>query len=188
MSHWNNELIALTRDCEVVEIPSGFLGVLPTGAQVRITQSLGGAYTVITDGGAMVRIAAKDADALGMQDVTAAAPVVDEGPVDAPAIEARVWEQLRMVYDPEIPVNVVELGLVYECLVGEAPGNDGFSVTAKMTLTAPGCGMGPVLVREAEERIKSVKGVVDARVDLVLEPPWDPSRMSEAARLELGFF
>ena len=177
------ESITLTRDCEAVQIPSGYAVSLPAGTMVRVTQSLGGAYTVVTDGGTMVRIGAKDADALGME--------VGEAPATPPEaesdLEKTVWDQLRTVYDPEIPVNVVELGLVYECALTPLP-KGGHSAYVRMTLTAPGCGMGPILVAEAEQKLRALPALEDVHVELVLDPPWHPGLMSEAARLELGFF
>ena len=177
------ESIALTRDCEAVQIPSGTLVSLPAGTMVRITQSLGGTYTVITDSGNMVRIGARDADALGEK--------VGEAPATPPVgetdLEKVVWDQLRTVYDPEIPVNVVELGLVYECALTPVP-KGGHSAYVRMTLTAPGCGMGPILIAEAEQKLRALPSLVDVQVELVLDPPWHPGLMSEAARLELGFF
>src|SRR5262245_50424467 len=161
--------------------------MLPAGAEVRITQSLGGTYTVMTDDGYMARIADKDADALGKTPGPApAAPAAPDGPLTKEALEQRVWGELETVFDPEIPVNVVELGLVYECAVSAL--GDGFRVDVKMTLTAPGCGMGDVLKEEAENKIRALPSVKEASVEMVVDPPWDPSRMSDAARLQLNMF
>ena len=177
--------VKLTRDCEVVQIPEGLKVKLARGTEVRIMQSLGGSFTVVTDRGHMVRISGKDADAIGQ-------PVENEPQFqsgeqsDPSAIEEHVWSQLRGVYDPEIPVNVVDLGLVYQCEVKPLEGG-GFRVQVQMTLTAPGCGMGGVLKVDAEDRIRAIPGVKEAVVEIVVDPPWDQSRMSEAARLQLGF-
>jgi probable FeS assembly SUF system protein SufT len=178
-----HESIALTRDCEAIQIPSGVKMTLPAGTIVMITQSLGDTYTVTTDHGYMVRISGKDADAIGLErrtpTTTAAVP---EGGED---LEKLVWDQLRTCYDPEIPVNIVDLGLVYECTV--SPFEDGgHRVDVKLTLTAPGCGMGGVLAADAQTKIAALSGIREANVEVVFEPQWNPSMMSEAARLELG--
>ena len=173
--------IALARDCEATRIPSGADVVLPAGTRVEIAQSLGGQFTVTTDDGGLFRIAGKDADALGQQPAAAAAAAV-EGPFD----EQRVWEQLKTVFDPEIPVNLVELGLIYRCeAVPLAEG--GHRVEIDMSMTAPGCGMGDVLKEDVRRKIQGLPGVQEVRVEVVWDPPWDPSRMSDAARLQLGW-
>lgn len=177
-------MVTLTRDCEAVQIPSGNLLKLAAGTRVRITQSLGGTYTVITEEGAMVRIAGKDADALGKKVEAAASSAPPEG-WNTEEIEKRVWAQLRTVFDPEIPVNVVDLGLVYVCKVTPSP-EGGHQVEVQMTLTAPGCGMGSVLKGDAENKIRGIPGVKSVTVTMVIDPPWNPSRMSEAAKLQLG--
>jgi probable FeS assembly SUF system protein SufT len=180
----SHEPITLTRDCNAVEIPSGFPTTLPAGTQVRITQSLGGAYTVTTDYGNMVRIAGSDADALGLTPPPAAtepAPAAES----IEDIEKLVWDQLRTCYDPEIPVNIVELGLVYSCVVTPTPAG-AHRVEVKFTLTAPGCGMGEWLKQDVQAKVTSVPGVTEADVEVVFDPPWNQSMMSDAARLELG--
>jgi probable FeS assembly SUF system protein SufT len=183
-----HEEVTVTRDVEAVVVPAGDVILIPEGVSVTITQALGGSFTVLTPHGYLARVAGTDADALGKElpagsDDTAG---MRKGPPpDASAIEKEVWEQLRLVYDPEIPVNIVDLGLVYGCEV--TPGEGGADVAIRMTMTAPGCGMGDVLAREAEDRVGSVAGVVSVRAEIVWDPPWDQSRMSEAARLELGF-
>jgi probable FeS assembly SUF system protein SufT len=175
--------IQLTRPVEAIEIPYGTRVMLPAGAEVRITQSLGGSYTVLTEDGYMVRIADKDADALGqLASGAAAAPAVEVH--SAADLEKLVWQQLETLYDPEIPVNVVELGLVYGCKAIEV--SDGYRIEVQMTLTAPGCGMGDVLRSEAESKIQALPRVKEVAVEMVVEPPWDPSRMSDAARLQLN--
>ena len=180
-----NEPIILSRDCEAIQIPSGEKVMLPAGSRVTVTQSLGGSYTVTTDQGYLVRIANKDADAIGeeaeasqAERLTAAA-----GPAD---LEKLVWDQLKTCFDPEIPVNIVDLGLVYHGQVTPLPEGDN-KVDVKFTLTAPGCGMGQVLKADMESKILSLSGVKDVDVEVVFDPPWDPSKMSDAAKLQLGF-
>ncbi len=179
-----HEPITITRECEAIQIPSGVKMTLPAGTVVMITQSLGDTYTVTTDHGYMVRIAGKDADAIGLER-PAAATVETSAPEGREGLEKLVWDQLRTCYDPEIPVNIVELGLVYECSL--APLDDGgHRVDVKLTLTAPGCGMGGVLAADAQAKIGALPGIREANVEIVFEPAWNPSMMSEAARLELG--
>lgn len=179
------ELITLTRECEAIRIPSGERVVLPAGAQVQLAQSLGGTYTVMTNNGYLVRVAGKDADALGKE----AAPALPEREAAAARepeeIEQLVWNQLKTCFDPEIPVNIVELGLVYHCQVIPVS-EGGHRVEIKFTLTAPGCGMGGVLQVDIEDKIRSLPGVADVDVEVVFEPAWNQDMMSEAARLELG--
>ncbi len=179
-----NSIIELSRDCEVTQIPSGNKFVLPKGTKVRITQSLGGTYTVVTDNGFMVRIEGDNADAIG-KEVVKPVETKPQGELSKEDIEKAVWNQLRTCYDPEIPVNIVELGLVYECQVNPLP-EGGFQADVKMTLTAPGCGMGGPISAEAQSKIQKVPGVKQAKVELVWTPPWSPNRMSEAAKLQLG--
>jgi probable FeS assembly SUF system protein SufT len=172
------EIITLSRDCAATQIPSGIPQILASNSKVRITQSLGGSYTVLTEQGYMVRVDAKDADALGLTG--------EAGPDSAPAefSEQLVWDLLRTVYDPEIPVNVVDLGLIYECKIDPVEG--GNQIGIKMTMTAPGCGMADVLKMDIERRLASLPTVKRLNVDVVFDPPWNPTRMSEAARLQLG--
>jgi probable FeS assembly SUF system protein SufT len=181
-------LTPLARDCEVTMIPSGERVTVPAGTEVRVLQTLGGNVTVQGDYGQLMRIDEKDAEVLGA-DYLAQNPKstepreqASEGAFD----EERVWEQLRTVYDPEIPVNIVELGLVYECKATPLP-EGGHRVEIQMTVTAPGCGMGPVLVEDVRSKVQGVPGVKEADVQLVWEPPWDQSRMSDVARLQLGW-
>ena len=180
-----NEPITLGRDCEAIQIPNGDQVTIPAGTPVRITQSLGGTYTVITAQGYMVRIAGKDADALGKEPVAAlqaAEPTSSKGPAD---VESLVWGQLRTCYDPEIPINIVDLGLVYSCVIARLP-DGGNEVHIRMTLTAPGCGMGEVLRADVQRKVLGVPGVGKAFVEVVFDPAWGPSRMSEAAKLQLN--
>jgi len=173
--------IQLSRDCDAIQIPSGNPIVLPSGLNVIITQSLGGTYTVATPGG-LARIELKDSDALGLDatEETEKATIKSEGP-----LEDAVWSQLKTVFDPEIPVNVVDLGLVYDCKVS-AKEEGGNSVLVKMTLTAPGCGMGPAIAADARSRILAIDGIDDAEVELVWDPAWNQSMISEDGRMKLG--
>ncbi len=181
------EPVTLLRAVEGTEIPSGAKVTLPEGAWLVVQQSLGGTFTLMTDRGLLVRIDAGDADALGaaFEAQARAAAEARAAALEGPFEEAKVWEALRQVYDPEIPSSIVELGLVYG--VRSEPVEGGVRVIVEMTLTAPGCGVGPVLVEDVRRGCLAVPGVKDAEVDLVFDPPWDPSRMSEAARLQLGF-
>ena len=177
-----SEPITLSQACEVIEIPSGIRATLPAGAVVRIMQSLGSGYTVATDRGYMYRIDAKDTDALGLSNAsTAQAPVVQEGIFS----EQMVWDQLKTVYDPEIPVNIVDLGLVYSSVIAplEQGGN---RIRIKMSMTAPGCGMGNVLKADVESKLSRLPGVKEVHVEVVFDPPWHPGLMSDAAKLQLG--
>lgn len=178
------ETVTLRRDCKGILIPSGDRITLKRGHEVIITQALGGSYTVIVTGN-LVRIAGKDADALG-KEVTptgreeAAARAADK--VD----EQLIWDRLKTCYDPEIPVNIVDLGLIYDLKITPRKDDTGQRVDIKMTLTAPGCGMGPFIAEDVRQKVLSVPGVVEASVQLVWEPLWNQNMMSEAARLKLG--
>ena len=178
---------ATLRDVEALEIPSGYKILLAKGAWIVVQQSLGGQFTAMTEMGGLVRIDGKDADALGPEWVEEARKLAAEraAAAEGPFDEQKVWEALGQVYDPEIPASIVELGLVY--LVVAEPVEGGHKVVVKMTLTAPACGIGPVLVEDVRRAVIGVPGVKDVDVDLVFDPPWDPSRMSEAAKLQLGF-
>jgi probable FeS assembly SUF system protein SufT len=176
--HEHTEL-SLSRDVPAIQIPSGEKIVLKKDAPVIITQSLGGSYTVATETG-LARIDACNADALGLE-----RPVETEAESKGPADEKAVWEVLRTCYDPEIPVNIVDLGLIYDCTVLPQPGR-GASVSVKMTLTAPGCGMGPAIAADAESRILALDGVDDATVEVVWDPPWNQEMISEAGKMKLG--
>ncbi len=178
-----SEPITLSRACEVIEIPSGIRTSLPAGALVRIMQSLGSGYTVATDRGYMYRVDAKDMDALGLSHAaTEQAPAVQEGSFS----EQMVWDQLKTVYDPEIPVNIVDLGLVYSCVI--APLEEGGNrVQIKMSMTAPGCGMGNVLKADVERKLSGLPSIREVHVEVVFDPPWHPGLMSDAAKLQLGF-
>jgi probable FeS assembly SUF system protein SufT len=175
------ELVELKRECKSIEIPSGVERVLPAGSFVKISQVLGSNYTVISDIGYMCRIDASDADALGLTSNAAAQKTLPEGPFQ----EQMVWDQLKSVYDPEIPVNIVDLGLIYECQV-TSEDQHGKRIEIKMSMTAPGCGMANVLKAEVEQKLARLPQVAEVSVEVVFDPPWDPGRMSEAARLQLG--
>jgi probable FeS assembly SUF system protein SufT len=176
-----NEPVSLERDVRAVIIPAGEELLLRQGTSGFITQSLGGSFTVYIEGN-LFRIAGSDADALGKEPTPP--PDVPENPTDAD-IESVIWNQLRTCYDPEIPVNIVDLGLIYNCQV-TALGNGERSVDVDMTLTAPGCGMGEVLVQDAQEKIAVIPTVADVRVQLVFDPPWSQTMMSDEARLQTG--
>jgi probable FeS assembly SUF system protein SufT len=177
------EEVVVSRTAEAVMIPSGERVLVPQGARATITQSLGGTYTLITDRGLMVRISGKEVEAIGK--APAEIPQVAENEdVTIDKIETLVWDQLKTCYDPEIPVNIVDLGLVYLCEV--TPAADGAEVKIKMTLTAPGCGMGPVLAGDVRHKVESLPGVKHAEVEVVFDPVWDRTMMSDAAKLQLG--
>jgi probable FeS assembly SUF system protein SufT len=174
------ERIQITRDCEAVQIPQGNTVLLAAGTEAVITQSLGGSYTLqVPSLGGLYRVAGSDADALGLEKVET--PAAAAGPVT----EQAVWDLLRDVYDPEIPVNIVDLGLVYDLRI-EALEGGGSRVAVKMTLTAPGCGMGGPISMDAKRRIEALAGVREATVDVVWDPPWSPQMISPEGRAKLG--
>lgn len=181
------EEVTIKREVGAIQIPDGNRTVITEGTKVLITQQLGGSFTVMTDRGAMYRIDDRNADALG-KDVSAEARPApqDEAPPDAEDLERMIWDKMRKCFDPEIPVNVVDLGLIYDCQI--LPQDDGtYRIEIKMTLTAPGCGMGPVLAEDVRSRIDDISGVRETAVEVVFDPPWNPNMMTEAARLQLGF-
>ena len=181
-----SEPIALTRDVEAAIIPVGTKVTLQKGEQAHITQSLGGSYTVIVNGN-MFRIEGKDADALGLEPTSKSAGTAAGPPATVEQVEKEVWNQLRSCYDPEIPVNIVDLGLIYDCQVEPlAAASNSFRANVKMTLTAPGCGMGPVLQQDVQNKLLSIENVDDVTVELVWEPQWNQGMMTEAAKLQLG--
>ncbi|HXY06541.1 MAG TPA: putative Fe-S cluster assembly protein SufT [Terriglobales bacterium] len=177
------ELVELKRECEAIEIPSGTHRFLPASMKVRIAQFLGTGYTVVSDYGCMYRIEAKDADALG---VTPPSAQEEQAPATSGFSEQMVWDQLRTVYDPEIPVNIADLGLIYSCEITPLA-EGGKRVDIKMSMTAPGCGMGNVLKADVESKLAKLPEVKQVNVQVVLDPPWHPGLMSEAAKLQLGF-
>ena len=177
MNNIPKESIRLLRDVDAYMIPSGDEVKLLAGNLVRITQALGGNYTVIINGN-MVQITSENADALGIN-------LDEKKPTEMKGnLEQQVWDQLKTCYDPEIPVNIVELGLIYDLKIEDAQA--GKEVSIKMTLTAPGCGMGPVIADEVDRKINGLKDVEKVSVDLVWEPMWNRDMMSEEAQLELG--
>ncbi len=172
--------IRLIRDVEANMVPSGDKVTLVAGNLVQITQSLGGNYTIVINGN-MVQISAENADALGIE-----IEKPDSDNISSEFSEQLVWDQLKTCYDPEIPVNIVELGLIYDLSIED--GEKGKKVDIKMTLTAPGCGMGPVISDEVDRKINALQNVENVNVELVWEPQWNQGMMSEAAQLELGMF
>jgi len=179
----NSEPVRFERDCAAVLVPQGDAVTLPAGSVGYITQALGGSYTVFVEGN-LFRIAGADADAIGKE-----APEPLELPSDASdeAVEQLVWKQLRTCFDPEIPINVVDLGLVYDAVVSHREDGERL-VEIRMTLTAPGCGMGDILVDDVRTKLELIPTVAEADVELVFDPPWNRSMMSDAARLETGMF
>ena len=177
----SSEPFTLVRDCAAVMVPQGDVVSLPAGQIGYITQALGGSFTVYVEGN-LFRIAGADADALGKDLPAPLELAADASDAD---VEKLVWEQLRTVFDPEIPINVVELGLVYDVSLEPAE-HDQRKVYIKLTLTAPGCGMGDILVDDVRTKVELIPTVVDTDVDLVFDPPWNHSMMSDAAKLETG--
>jgi len=176
-------VIELQRDCQVILIPSGRAAILRTGAPVTIVQQLGTSFTVRTERGSLVRVEGADSDALGLDSPSPEALQAADAPFDVD----QVLEVLRTVFDPEIPVNVVDLGLVYRCETVPL-GSGRHRVEIDMSMTAPGCGMGDLLREDARAKVLALRSVADVSVELVWDPPWDTSRLSEAARLELGMW
>ncbi len=182
--HENTEFTT-ARDIEVVQIPSGQKSTLPAGTPGVVTQTLGGSYTIATYQG-LGRVAEKDLDALGLEKPQSEGAKEQSGDAsESPISETKVWDQLKQCYDPEIPVNIVDLGLVYDCKLIEQP-EGGTKVEVKMTLTAPGCGMGPAIAADAQSKILTIEGVDEADVQLVWDPPWNQEMISEAGRMKLG--
>jgi probable FeS assembly SUF system protein SufT len=177
-----NETITLARNVDAAVIPAGTKVTLQQGEQVYITQSLGGSYTVVVNGN-MFRVEGKDSDALGL--APAARPASTGATVTQEELEKEIWNQLRSCYDPEIPVNIVDLGLIYDCHLAPLNGST-YKVDVKMTLTAPGCGMGPMLAQDVQNKLLGLEGVDDVAVELVWDPPWNQAMMTEAAKLQLG--
>jgi probable FeS assembly SUF system protein SufT len=180
--------VTLKRGVVVVQIPTGIAARLEAGSTVIVQHEQGGHFTVMTDRGGIARVEGKDADALGPEYEALARAAEEqrakrrEGAFD----EQKVWQELATVFDPEIPAPITELGLVYG--VWSTPVDEGVKVHVTMTLTAPGCGVGPMLVEDVRRKVLGMPGVKDVEVDLVFDPPWDQSRMTEAARLQLGLF
>jgi probable FeS assembly SUF system protein SufT len=181
MRSYENEPIVVQREVKAVAIPAGVEVNLKLGSVGYITQALGGSFTVYIDGN-LFRIPGQDADAIGK--TAAKAPEIPEG-ASEDDVKNVIWQQLRTCYDPEIPVNIVDLGLVYDCDVVKNP--DGTrTVDVRMTLTAPGCGMGEILVQDVREKVELVPTVARANVELTFDPPWNHTMMSDEARLQTG--
>ena len=179
MTSKERTILTTTRDCPGRLVPVGDPVTIPAATFVTLVQSLGGSYTVIHHGN-MIRVDGTDADALGLEPIKLGFEPRPDGKID----ELQVWEALHTVYDPEIPVDLVNLGLIYKMDIDQDAGR----VDIDMTLTAPGCGMGPVLVSDVEARVARVPNVKAVKVDLVLDPPWSREMMSEEAQLETGMF
>lgn len=175
------ETIELKRDCEVIAIPKGLRQTLAKGTVVRIVQEREGSYTVATAGHSMYRIDSKECDALGFDLRSPLGPSAGQGQLT----DQIVRNTLKTIYDPELPVNIVDLGLIYSCTISEEA-ERGHSIRVRMAMTSPGCGMSEVLKSEVEKKLRSLSGVANVEVEVVFDPPWTQDRMSEEARLELG--
>ncbi len=182
MNMYERESVTLNRDCPAVRIPTGEKLLVPEGTEVTIAQALGGSFTVFI-GGNLVRIAGQNADALGLEPIPL--PQLPENASDED-IENLIWEQMKTCYDPEIPINIVDLGLIYECQMRNA--DDGKQIHIKMTLTAPGCGMGEILADDVKSKIELVPAVTSVDVELVFDPPWNQMMMTDEARLKTGLY
>jgi probable FeS assembly SUF system protein SufT len=186
-----NEELTLVRDTEATIIPAGEAQVLPAGTRAVISQALGGTVTIRTDSG-LFRLSSHDWDALGeaaqaqLDEAAKAAKATDTEPSDVPFSEDQVWEAMKGCFDPEIPVNIVDLGLIYDLQISEPEADGRHAVNVKMTLTAQGCGMGPVIAEDAKTNIEALSAVSRAQVDIVWDPPWTPHMISEAGRQKLG--
>ena len=175
-----DDIITIKRDCDAVLIPSGDPIKLLEGTHVRITQALGGDFTLFVNGN-LAKISGVDADAIGKKKIK----IEKSNDYNGEDVnEDQVWSQLRTVYDPEIPVNIVELGLVYDMKLNKQ--ENGYFINIKMTLTAPGCGMGPAIAQDAELKIQSIPGVIEVMVEIVWEPLWNRDMMTDEAKLQLG--
>jgi len=176
-----NEPVTLQRNCNAVLIPTGEKVLLPEGISGFITQALGGSFTVYIEGN-LFRVAGIDADAVGQEPIKP--PAVPENASDED-IETVVWDQMKTCYDPEIPINIVDLGLIYGCNIQGAE-EGGRHIRIEMTLTAPGCGMGPILMEDVREKVEIIPTVKHAEVELVFDPPWSTSMMTDEAKLQAG--
>lgn len=183
MSYQTDEPIKLTRDCQVVAVPAGHTLMLPQGTEVMITQSLGGSYTLLVPSyGGLFRLSNRDADAIGKETRPGAA--VQGQALTGEALENEVWQALKTCFDPEIPVNIVDLGLIYDMKISQL--SDGSRIDVKMTLTAQGCGMGGSIAADARNKLLDLSGVVEADVQVVWDPPWTPEKISPEGRTLLG--
>jgi len=179
-----NESVLLSRDVEAAVVPVGTKVTLQKGEQAYVTQSLGGSYTVVVNGN-MFRIDGANADALGFE--VAARPQLPAGRSRTrEELEKEVWVQLKSCYDPEIPVNIVDLGLIYDCQLTPIDSGNNYKADVKMTLTAPGCGMGPTLAQDVQNKLLMIEEIEESNVDLVWDPPWNQGMMTDAAKLQLG--
>ena len=183
MNGIDNEPVVIRRDVEGLVVPNGTPVTLPKDSLAYITQAMGGSFTVYFEGN-LIRVAGADADALGKEPTVP--PTLPDNATDE-QFEALAWEQLKTIYDPEIPINVVDLGLVYGCSIEKRPSGDRV-VNIMMTVTAPGCGMGEILLEEARQKISLLPTVAEVNVELVFDPPWNRDMMSETARLETGLY
>lgn len=183
-NHRPNEVV-VNRDLPAVSVPFGEPVTIQEGCVAQITQQLGGSYTVYVEGN-LYRVEGRDADALGLEPIETPEITSTSGPVTAESVEAMALELLATCYDPEIPVDIVNLGLVYRCEVFDGQEEGKFRIEVDMTLTAPGCGMGTFIADEARTKLLSIPGVEDVSVDLVWDPPWGREMISEHAKLELG--
>lgn len=181
----SDKAVVLKRDCTAVMVPSGEKVPLRAGSSVWLTQSLGGSYTVMTDRGHLVRIDGEDGDAIGMARIPERNPPQLSGSVSLQEIQEKVWDELKQCFDPEIPVNIVDLGLIYDCAVSPADGG-GYTAYVRFTLTAQGCGMGQFLKDDIRNRLLALSSIREVDVELVWDPPWTQTRMSAAAKQQLG--
>ena len=182
MSEINKELIKVNRDCDAILIPGGEKVVLVEGTHVRITQALGGDYTVYVNGN-LLKVSGKDADAIGIK-VKNDSKKINKVLSNKIITEEDAWDVMKTCYDPEIPVNVVDLGLIYDLKMIDSGNN--ITINIKMTLTAPGCGMGPVIAQDVEDKLMGLPNVINVQVELVWDPVWNQSMMTDSAKLELG--
>ena len=177
----HEQVVTLSRDCPAIQVPYGNVITARQGTTLTVMHQLGDTYTVRTEHGYLMRISADDSEALGLEKP----PSIDQDLAAGPLTEQRLWEVLNTIYDPEIPASIVEIGLIYTCKPLDLP--DGtLRVDVTMTLTAPGCGMGQVIQDDVQRKLSGLPGVKEVNVDLTFDPPWDPTMMSEAARLQLG--
>jgi probable FeS assembly SUF system protein SufT len=183
----SSEEVQLTREIETIVIPHGSTTRMPKGTRVKVLQQLGGSVTVTTEYGGLYRVDPENLDALGLE-IPATAPAAADAGGEPRPLEDRVWDVLRTCYDPEIPVNIVELGLVYSLKLDEPDADGRRDAEIQMTLTAPGCGMGDVLAEDVRKRLEKLPEIGRAKVEVVFDPPWNQGMMSEAARLQLGFY
>ena len=185
MSYQTDEPIKLTRDCQVVAVPAGHTLMLPQGTEVMITQSLGGSYTLLVPSyGGLFRLSNRDADAIGRENRPSEGAAAAGQALTGEALEKEIWQRLKTCFDPEIPVNIVDLGLIYDMEISQLA--DGSRVDVKMTLTAQGCGMGGSIAADARNKLLDLPGVAEADVQVVWDPPWTPEKISPEGRALLG--